>query len=810
MIGLFHDASFAWRTIWRRPATSLLIITTLALGIGVNTAMFSMTWHVLLAPLPYADGDRLVKLEQQEPGNQREDTAWSVPAIADLRAQNTVFSSVLQYFHESWTLYGSNGSFQVDVGTVNGDFFTTLGLEPAAGRLFTSDDDRAGASPVMVLGYRFWTEQLGGRQDLLGSTLDMNGFTYTVIGILPAIPPYPRDSDVWVTSANDFVMADERIANDRRTGLVSHVIGKLDEGVTVEQARQHLALFAQRQTDSYPDIYPAEAGYMISVQQLKDDINGSSSRTLALLMGLAMLVALLACTNVANITLANITQRTQELAVREVVGAGPATIRRQLITENLVICAIGGLVGLALCAATLGFVSDFASIYTPLATEITLHADVLWFCMVLTLAIGLASAFIACGQTRDINRALKEDGSKATASAASRKTRDILLAAQCTLAFVLLTSTALMASSLYGLVNQPTGYDDDNVVLVAATMRGMDPTAMWPERDMMLQVLEETRALPGVQAAGLSGTPLLQGSGFPPGPMLIEGAAENGTDRRIQQPFTIVSAGFFDVMRIPLLQGRHFANTDDDKAPQVVIVNQAFVDQYLPQRHVLGRRLSMSGGNSWMSIVGVVADIRARDIDAADIAMVYTHYGASPTQRINLYVKTQTDMRDTANAVAAIIQRHDPLQPIDAIVPLEEVKNRWLAPMRLRTALISAFGVLALLVTLSGVVGVVSCNISQRVREIGVHMAIGATPTRVSRLFIMQGVKTCLLGLALGVLLMLALAPLLEPLLYDTAASSAALYLACAIVLMLAIAIALYVPASKASRMSPIAALHAE
>ncbi|HWK55317.1 MAG TPA: ABC transporter permease [Hyphomicrobiales bacterium] len=807
---LLHDIAYAWRNLLRQPATSLLIIVTLALGIGVNTAMFSMTWHVLLAPLPYADGDRLVKLEQHEPGNQLDDMPWSLLTLTDIREQSSAFSAVIQYFQEQWTLYSDRGPFLVDTGTVDGSFFATLGLTPALGRLFAPEDDRSGAAPVMLLGNRFWIEEFGGSPDVLGTTMEMNGFSYTVVGVLPEMPPYPGINDVWITAANDFVMSNERVMNERRQGVVSHVIGKLGDSVSLEKARLDLEILVGQLKSNYPDIYSEDSGYTISLKPLKEDIIGASARTVSLLMSLAALVVLIVSLNFANITLAGVMRRSQELAVREAVGADPGRIRRQLLTECIVISVIGGLAGLVLAAIWLRFLAEFAAIYTPLATEISLDGRVLWFCLVLAVATGLISAFVASVQTRDINRSLKEGGDKATSSIGAKSLRDTLLAAQCALAFVMLTSTALMVSSLYGLTNQPTGYDTESVVMLSTTMRGMDISTMWPERDMMLQVLAEARVLPGVTASGISGTPLLQGGGFPAMPMVLERRGVDGGDLAIRERFTIVSQDFFSVMRIPLLAGRIFAGSDDENAPEVVVVNDKFATRYFAGGDAVGQRISLNQGNNWAAIIGIVGDIRARGIDTPDAAMVYTHYGASPTQRINLYVKTTTDLRQTANAVAAIIQRLDPLQPIDAITPLDEVRDQWLAPTKLRTSLIAVFGVLALVVTLSGVIGVVSYNISQRVREIGVHMAIGAHPTGIMRLFIFQGLKIFLRGLLLGLALMLVAAPSIEPLLYETSAMNPLIYLASALVLSLTVLLALYLPARRAARMEPVSALRSE
>lgn len=812
MNALLHDIVHAWRNMLRQPATSLLIIVTLALGIGVNTAMFSMTWHVLLAPLPYTDGDRLVKLEQNEPGNGLENVGWSLPTLADLRNQNSTFSAVLQYFQTEYTLYDEEASFLVRAAIVDGDFLPILGVKPVLGRLLTVDDDRADAPPALLLGNRFWLESFGGSETIIGSTLTMNDIAYTIVGVLPAMPPYPRDNDVWVPEANDWIMSNDMVMNERREGLVSHVIAKLRTDVSLEQARQDIEMFSSRLRNSYPDYYQEESGYTIVLQPLKSSITSASARTVGLLMSLAALVVLIACANFANLTLAGMMRRSQELAVREAVGAAPGRIRRQLITENLLIALLGGTAGLMLTILGLRFVREFAAVHTPLASEIVLGVDVLWFCLALTLTTGLASALIASTQTGDINKALKEGGDKATATSGSKNLRNALLAAQVALAFVMLTSTALVTKSLYGLANQAIGYDTGGVVVLRTLMRYTDISGVQPGHRMMLQMLEETRALPGVQAAGMIRWPVLQADTFPflPMPMVIEGGGQDGANRSILERWNIASQGFFDVLGIPLLAGRNFLERDDDNAPEAVLINERFAARYFPAQNALGQRLSLDRGNSWATIVGIVGDIRASGVDTPDTPMVYVNFRTTPIQDVNLYIKTRTDLLETAHAVAAIMQRLDPLQPIDSITPLDEVRSQWLAPTRLRTGLVAVFGILALVVTLSGVIGVVSYNIGQRVREIGVHMAMGASPASIRRLFIFQGLKIFLLGLLLGLMLMFAASPFIEPLLYETAALNPVVYLASALMLSLTVLLALYLPASRAARMDPVAALRSE
>ncbi|HWK53191.1 MAG TPA: ADOP family duplicated permease [Hyphomicrobiales bacterium] len=808
MNDLLHDIAFAWRNALKRPATSLLIVATLALGIGVNTAMFSAAWPVLLAPLPYADGERLVKLDQAELAEDIPDSWWSVPTFLDIAAQSTVFSDLLEYSRQRYTLNGPAGPDLLSAGVVNWNWFTVLGVAPLVGRGFVNDDAQQGAPPIMLLGYGYWRDRFAGNANVIGTALEMNGIAYTIVGVLPSGAPYPHANDIWLPRAGDKWGREANVTEGRKVRWISHVVGRLRPGITLEAARQDLATVAGRLAREYPEVYDAD--YTVNVRPLRDDMAGEAATTLGLLLGLAFLVVLVASANVANLNLAAMAARSQELAVREAVGANPARIARQLLTESVAQALCAGVLAFLLAYVCLGLLRSFAAGYTPLASGIRLDGAVLLFTLLLSLVAGILSGVTAALGTRDINKALKEGGDKVTTSGAGRRRRNALMLLQFTAAFAMLSTAMLMLLSLYRLGTQDAGYDPAQVLVMTtelspAYFEGDDPyTGQEP-----LRLLDAITPLPGVKAAALhAGNPLLQGSLYGFQPEVIEmGNTLPGEPTRVAAEVNLATENLFDVLGIPLLEGRIFTRADDRQAPQVAMVNERFQRSYFPNG-AIGRTLQL--GPVPATIVGVVANIRATDLREEEGEAIYINYRQSPSSLINLYVKSTGDLGALEQAIATLVRDTEPRLSTGRIAPLTALKSEWLAPARLRTLLVSLFGLLALTLTLSGVIGVVAWNVARRSREIGIHMALGASPADVSRLFMKDVLKIHGAGLLLGLVLMLAFAPLLEPLLFQAAAGRAEIYVASALILTLAVLVAVGLPLARVRSMSPMVALHVE
>jgi putative ABC transport system permease protein len=811
-----QDIGFAWRNALKKPATVLLIILTLALGIGVNTAMFSMAWHVLLAPLPYADADRLVKLEQNESANNQLNLAWSIPTFDEYNKLTDIFSALLQYECMPYAVLGADEPYLAQTGIVSGSYFAELGIQPLHGRTFIAEDDAVDAEPVMLLSHEFWASRLNADPDVIGRSLEVQSVSRRIIGVLPEIAPYPDANDIWITAANDpfRIYQGSDMTLDRDNRFPSYVFGRLRDDVSLADAAREVDLLAKRLAVAYPDFYAED--YTVALKTLREEMVANSRTSVVLLAGLAALVLLIVSANVANLNMARIAERSQELAVRESVGASPSRIMRQLLTENMLLALIGGLAGLAFAWPCLRLSSAFAAGYTPLASTVDIDASLLFVAFAIAVLTGIVSGTLSGFGKRDINSALKEGGDKVTSSSESVHRRHTLMFIQFALSFVALTVSALVVLSLYRLNGQNLGYDPDRI-LTLSTQVDVRPDEDFENlqqrtRFLITSILRETSAIPGVEAVAiLGGDPLLESTRISSDftSFDVEGLPSD-LDAPFNATFNSATPGFFEMMGIALQSGQLFSDDDDENSIPVAIVNANFVEHFIPDGNALGKRIHIRGDPNWKTIIGVVANVSSAALDQPEPAAVYYNLQQRPAQPINVYVKSAADLGELGKVVSGVIHNIDPLQTLQNVKPLNAIKADWLAPSTLRAILITLLGLLALVLTLTGVIGVVSCNIHQRVREIGIHMAIGATPFNIVSMFITQGFKVYFVGLTFGLMLLLAGAPLIEPMLYEISVLNVGIYLLSAAVLTLAVLIAMYLPAKKASAMSPREALHAE
>jgi len=807
---LKQDIAFAWRNALKRPGTSLLIILTLALGIGANSAMFSMAYHVLFAPLPYADGERLVRIEQNEPEVGRANVPSSVQSFFDYRDQSSVFSDVLEYHSMQFTLLGHGDPRRVQTGVVSWNYFNVLGIRPLLGRTFTAGEDEIGSEPLIVLSNDFWVTQFNSDPGIVGATLEMNNAIHTVIGVLPPIPAFPDDNDIWVTASSCPFRASEMMINNRSMAMLSGVFGKLREGVTLEAASRDVNTVAQRLLTSYPDAYSEQRGYSASLRPLKDEMVGESAATFLLLLGIAVLVIFIACANVANLNLVRMAARNQELAIREALGANPSRIARQLLTESILFALAGGLLGLMVAYPGLSLLSEFAAGHTSLASEIAMDGTVFLFSLAVAVVTGIISGSASAFSRRDINKALKESSGKVTASAAGNKRRQLLLVVQFALSFVILTTAALIALSLYRLNSEDPGFDPDRVLVVSMDLNFSNYANNQQVRDFGTRLLEQARNLPGVDIAGIASDTPLQSGLLGARPFDIEGRVATDAGARATTEISVVTADYHRLMNIPLRRGRFLTAADDENAPAALLINRAFEQQHFPAGDAIGQRISMDGGQSWHEVVGVVGNVRSRGLDREPGPAVYVSFRQFPTSRIDLFLKSGADMQTLGGHVTDLIHGLDSQQAVAGINTLREIKSQWLATPRLIAILVGLFGLLATVMTLSGVIGVVSFNVNQRFREVGVRMAIGANPKHVRDLFLKQGLKMYLAGLAAGLALLGLGAPTLNDFLYRTSALNAGVYALSTLLLTAAVFGAMLLPANRASQLDPVMALHTD
>ncbi len=797
---LIEDIQFACRNFLKTPAICALIVITLALGIGANAAIYSMVHNVLLAPLPFADGEQLIKLKTNNPKINRFDVPVSVPTALDYIAKNESLDHLVEYHQMPFTLHGYGDAANVEGGVVSWDFFEMLGVRPILGRTFLPGEDLPGAKPLIVLSHHYWREKFGSDPNVVGTVLQMNDAAIQVIGVLPPLPAYPFENDIWMGSSSCGGRGSDMFIG-QRSMPISMMYGKLKSGVSLQNASLEFDAIANQLASSYPDDYPQSQGLSNTLTPMRIDMTGDAGPTFYLLMGITALVLLIACANVANLNLARTASRKQELAIREALGANPRRIARQVLTESIILSLIGGLLGLGLAFMSVGLLSDFAALYTPLASEVKINGSVLTFCLLISLFTGIISGATAAFQKRNINDALKEGSGNITASGSSIKLRQTLLVTQFSMAFIILTSASLVSLSLYRLSHQTTGFETANVIAVNLSS---SPENRVP---FVLETVRKLEAIPEITSVGFaSEIPLVKGRDkrrF----FQIEGQPPVDRDERPDAIQNEVSANFHQMLSIPLLQGRYFNESDDENSPRVILINQTFADKYFINDEPLGKRLSFNDGKTWQTIRGVVGDIREVGVNIEPVPTIYAHWIIGWHYDLQLLINTNVPSSTITSLVADIVHEVNPLQPLESVTSFEFIKDNSMASSTLVGMLVSMFALLAFLITLSGVMGVVAYNVSQRRKEIGIRVALGANPKRIRALFAIQGLSLCAGGVALGAFIMAFISPLLGSVLYQTDPLNLIMYFATAGVVMLVSTIAILLPISQATTIEPNEAL---
>ena len=797
---LIEDIQFAIRSFIKTPAVSSLIVVTLALGIGANAAIFSMVHNVLFAPLPFGDGEQLVKLETNNPSINRFDVPVSVPTALDYIAKNETFDHLVEYHQMPFTLLGHGEPANVEAGVVSWDFFEMLSVRPLLGRTFLPGEDEPGAKPLIVLSHQFWREKFGGDPNVVGRNLQMNNAVHQVIGVLPPLPAYPFLNDIWIGSSSCPGRGSDTFIN-QRSRPISMLYGKVKAGVSLKTASTDINTISGNLSVTYPDDYPASQGLSNTLTSMRVDMTGEAGPTFYLLMGITLLVLLIACANVANLNLARTAARKQELAIREALGADPRRIARQVLTESVVLSVAGGVLGLTIAFLSVGILSDFAALYTPLASEVKINNSVLVFCLVVSVVTGIISGATSAFQKRNINEDLKEGSGNITVSAEGKRLQQGLLIAQYSLSFIILTSALLISLSLYYLQRQDTGFDATNVVAVdlssSATVRS----------DFVQQVARELEAIPEIEHVGFSSeVPLVKGRDkrrF----FQIEGRQLLHEDERPDALKNEVSANFHQVLNIPLIQGRYLANSDDKHSPGAIVINQAFAREFFDGENPVGQRISLDLGANWLTIRGVVGDIREVGIKIPPVPTFFVPWIERWQYDLQLLISSKAPLSTLIPMVKEAVKRANPKQAIESFSTYEYIKEASLASTKLVGFLVTLFALLAFLITLSGVVGVVAYNVTQRRKEIGIRVALGANPDNIRTMFIIQGLVLCGIGLFIGVLTMVFLAPMLTNVLFEVTPINLPIYLLTAVTVILVAALAMLWPIRQATNVQPNQAL---
>jgi putative ABC transport system permease protein len=805
---MLSDLRYALRGLRRAPGFALAAVLTLALGIGANSAIFSVVNSVLLRPLPYAAPEQLVMVWGRYPEFGR--TSTSIPDFRDWREQTGSFAAMAARREGLAVLMGSGEPEQLTADRVTANFFQTLGVRPRLGRGFLPEEELGGGGEdqVVVLSDGFWRRRFGADAGVVGRTITLSGRPYTVVGIAPADFRFARAVDLWAP-----LQVDDPEAQRRSESLT--VFGRLKPGVTVARAGADLAGVLRRLAEQYPETNGSLQSEVIGMQ---DDFVGDVRPAIVAFMGAVGLVLLIACANVANLLLARAAAREREVAVRVALGAGQGRLVRQLLTESAVLAVLGGLLGLALAAWAVAAVRAAEVQFIPRQTEVRVDVAVVLFSLVLAAAtgllFGLAPAVRLAGTS--LQGVLREGARGSTLGGAAGRLRSALVLGEVAVALVLLVGAGLLIRSFEMLNRVDVGFDPRGVL----TYQAVFPTAKFQDVEQLPalyeRVIDGARAIPGVQGAAVSRSLPMDGAGYIT--FAIEGRPSRessaGAAPEDLQPFA-VSPGYFGVLRIPLRRGRLFAASDAAGAPDVALINEEMARRFFTDgRDPIGRRVTFGDPADtsavWSTIVGVVGDVAQEGVTAKPYPQLYRPIAQQPSRLVAVALRTARDPLAIAPAARQALRAVDRDVPLSRLQTLEARVADSIARPRVSVLLISAFAWVALTLAAVGIYGVMSYTVAQRTREIGVRMALGASAGNVQRLVVRQGMGPALVGVAVGLVLALLGSRLIASLLYGVSAVDPLTFVAVPIFLGAVALLATVVPAFRATRVAPTVALRSE
>ncbi len=802
---LLHDARYGVRALLGSRGFTAAILVTLALGIGANTAIFSVIDAVLLRPLPYAHGERLVHLLQPVQAGALPNTGFSPLEVKDYREQSRALDAVVEYHQMQFTLLGGAEAQRVSTAVVSANFFDAFGVRPLLGRTFLPQDDVQGAAPVLILSYEYWQRAYRADPGIVGKTFTMNDRAHEVVGVLAPMPQYPGVNDVFMPSVACPFRNGPRWSQTRTArGLT--VFGRLRPGFGLAAAQKDLAQIAERLHSAYPDAYPKPDGYSTTAASLRSELTNAARPTLIVLLATTLFLLIIVCANVANLTMARLVRREREMAVRTALGATRVRLLRLLLTENLILALAGGVLGVLVAAWGLDALATFAARFTTRASEIRLDTRVLLFACGLSLFTGVLLGCLPALPSRANLAADLKEGAGATAHRGRLRARSALIVSQVAVSFALLIGAGLMLRSLLNLQSVHAGFDIENVLTARVDLnwtRYRDPEQIRPFGE---RLLDRLRVEPGMISAALTGSVPLNDTSPNGVEFQIEGVPPTDGPRP-RANLETASTEYFQTMGIPLLGGRMFTAMDRAPAPAPVIVNQSFARHFFAGADAIGRRVKLDGADQWGTIVGIVADVKQHGLEREPGDELYAPFAFVPFRDLRLIVRSRSPPADVERTVRSLIKELDPQQPVTEVKTLAQVRADNLASPRLTALLLGAFALLAIFITAAGIAGVIAYSVSQRTQEIGIRLALGAEPSSVLAMVLRQGMALVGLGLALGVLGGVAISRIMSGLVFGIAAHDPVTFVLGAALLAAVGALACLVPARRAAGVDPMIAL---
>jgi putative ABC transport system permease protein len=800
---LRQDARFAFRTFRQSKGFTFVAVSTIALGIGATAAIFSVVDSLILKPLPYPDADRVVMVWMDNRKLGLKEDVHSYPNLMDLRAQNRSLSHLNAFREGGVNLTGSGEPVRVTAGIMSAEALSALSARPIVGQLFTAENEKTGNDGVVVIGEGLWKTNFGGDPSVLGKSIELNGRTRTVIGVLPANFGFPSErTQLWMP-----LVVPEN-ARTARSWFSWWAVGKIKPGVSLEQARADLGAIAKRLSEQYP----TNRDYGVTVTPLPEQVVGPTLRTtLWVILGAVAAVLLIACANVANLLFSRAAVREREVTVRMALGASNSRLVRQLLTESLLLSGLGGVVGVALAFGALRILPRLAPSDLPRLSTIHLNGTVLLVTCAVTIFTGLLCGLVPAVQSSRtrLSENLREGGRGGTAGRGGQRMRRAIVAAQLALVVVLLTSAGLLLRTWVTLQQVELGFSPKNELTLTLQL----PGAKYPQAPQVVsfyeQLLQRVQALPGVESAGTIETMLLSATPNSTG-ITAEGRASRPDDKEVT--FDGISPGFFNTIGARLVAGRNFMASDRQGTMAVAIVNEQAVKNYFPNGAV-GKRFRFGIGasdtteNPWVTVVGVVADMRRTGVDKPVRDEAFLPFAQTASSRQLVVLRTTRDPMSFVGQVRRVVREIDAAQPISNAETMEQMLSGRVAQRRFSMTLVGMFAALALTLALIGAYGVTSYLVSQRTREIGIRMALGADSRRVARSVVGEGLRVAGTGVFAGLIIALFTTRLASGLLYGVSPRDPLTLGAVVVTLLGVSAIANYLPARRAARVDPLTAL---
>ena len=810
------DLRYAIRSLSRARGFTLTVVLTLGLGIGANTAIFSVVRGVLLKPLPHRDGDRLVYLRHSIDGPGGENILFSVPEILDFRDGATAFRGIAEYSQMTYTMQGTGDAERIDVGLVTGNYFEVMGLSPVLGRLLNSTDDGTDVPPVMTLTHEFWMNRFGGDSSVIGRQVRLDGQSVEIVGVIQPAPYFPNRMDALL----NMVISEHHTSAlmvQGRTHRMTEMIARLEPAATVDQARTEVSTIRRRVHAEHPESYDAGSNHRVSVFPFQEVLGERARLTLFLLMAAAAFVMIISAANVANLTLMRGVRREHELVVRSALGAGTARLRRLLLVENLVLAFAGAALGLVLAVGGIRLLVALAERYSPRANEISLDGMVLGFTLFLTLAVALLLSFVATlPKEGTLGGWISAGANRMTGSMRRQRLQRGLVVAQIAVSVVLLTGAGLLTRTMLQLAEVDTGLRAEEVLTMEIPL-GFGVRSDVDSRALYERMRYEVGAIPGVSEVGVGSTMPLRAAGF---------QLEVKADGRVLAPgepmpraeYRTVSPEYFRAAGIPLLQGREFTNTDRSGSARVVIINETLAEKLFPDRDPIGREIAWTGdvlrfipvSGDWRMVVGVVGDTKDGGLDAEPFGVMFMPFDQEPVFSGGLVIRAASSAPALIPAATRLVRNIAPTEPIENILTVDQIRDESVAPRRLNAVLVSSFGALAVIIAAVGIAGVLAFSVSARTNEIGIRMTLGADSGRVQRMVLSEGGVLLALGLVVGVGGAIVGTRLIQGLLFGVAPHDPITLVGVAATMMAVGIGACWLPALRAARIDPAVAIRAQ